>query len=174
MSIRSIETTNTVALCEWARYHGKNGPYALTPVQRYGVGIYQIGQGMKWSGHRGRGPRYESYAAACIHFLIATEILDVCVEQYLPVDLTAIECGTFGYTGWEHLMLHITSAQQMICYSMHRNDKAVKWKSRYKPDILAESIAGAIKLLISLVPEQSRARAFQEAMEEMLPKAFSI
>jgi len=150
----------------------------MPAAHHFGVGFYQISQGMKWMGQAGsgsksgRGPRYESYMASTLHFMVALEKLKAPLERYLPVDLKDLPAGEEGFEIWKNLLFHTASAQQMMCYSATLNFPArAKWRRRYKPKELAKRTAEAIKILMGLIPVPMRIRSVEWAMEEMLPKA---
>jgi len=168
LQLRSRPTTKVIDLCKWARKYDRHGPYPQGPVYRYAIGVYQIAQGMGWSG---TPARHEPYAAASIHFLIACEHLDTDVYPYLPKDLKDIPTGTMLHAGWKELLYYISTGQRMISYSHHRDNKASKWKARYKPKLLGMAVGESITRLMSLIDPSKRLQAIEYAMEEMLPKA---
>jgi len=169
MLFRGEPTTRTVDLANWCRRYVSEGPYPCDAVYRYGIGIYQIAQGVDWAGTVSAG---EGYAAACIHFLIATEQLNIEVCSKLPRDLKEIETGQMYNEGWKRLLRAVSHAQRQITYSRHfRNNTSAKWRSRWKPDELGGYVAEAITLLMSMISKDKRLEAIELAMEEMLPQA---
>jgi len=166
---RSIVTDDTMQLLAWCREYGREGPYRQNPVQRFAIGIYQIAQGMKWRGAKKNAcasPRHESYAAACIHFLVALEELEVDVWEHLPHKLTEVSDDS-GFFVWETLMFQISSAQRMISYSVHYKSTNTKWAARFDKDVLSLHTAEAVKILLSFIPSTKRKAALYDAMEEL-------
>lgn len=160
MLIRSVATTRTVDLCEWARKYHKYGPAQVPPPVRFGIALYQIGQGMEWMATESET---EGYASACLHLFCVAEAMNVNVWAYLPEDL--VELPT-TFPGHKALLQAICKAQRMVHYGRTISKKTHR-SSRYNPDLLARSLAATIRFLMMLITPERRRDAIREGAEIM-------
>lgn len=160
MTIRSIETTDLVDLALWCRDYHRYNKYPCSFDKRFAIGFYQIYQGIVWGGLN----RYESFAAAAIHFLITLEALNLSTVN-IARDLCSEDSA---YINWEMLILHLSRAQQHILYRYQLEiHKGTSRSTRFNADVLAKDLSFAIDALICGIPCDSRAQAIFDATEIM-------
>lgn len=157
---RELNTDNMHEVCAWASWYCKYGPHFQPSYVRFMIGIYQIHQGIRWK----RVPSaYESYAAAGLHFLGAIEIAGYTMSHALPARVSDIVNDTM--LDWKDLLHQISRAQQMIFYGQL---SAVSRRKRFNSDVLVESNASIVTILISAIPTEKRTEAFYNATSIML------
>ena len=152
--------TNLIELLNWARDYHKTNKYPCDFLKRFAIGFYQIYQGIAW---KDNDNRYESFAAAGIHFLVCSEIVNLNLEQHksLPVDL--LELSQWSISPVD-LLFHLSRAQQMLIYL---DNKTTTRKSRYNQKLLALDLSESVKILFSAIPQNNRNLAINDAINIM-------
>jgi len=155
----------------WCRDYERETPYPVGgPHIRFSVGLYQIYQAIAWlDSQAGTGldskAHHESLASAATHFLMAAEAWKAPTEQYLdPGVLTA----PYASLDYKDLLYHISAAQQMFFYGyVAKVNDAVRSRSRFKLDGMAQHVAAAVTSLVRAIPVADRAEAFTDATKIM-------
>lgn len=153
--LRSLEWLN------WVRAYCKYGPYPQAAPIRYYIGVYQLGQGVQW---KGTDSEYESWVAGAIHMAGAAEML--CsggLHSRLPSSLLDLPYVSIHF---ERLMRTVGVGMQMIHYG-ETCAAAMSRASRFKPEVLLDSVADTVKILIGGVPVNSREEAMFTATDIM-------
>lgn len=145
---------------EWSRRMAISGPYQVPANVRYGIGIYQIYQGILWEGS---SSEEEAFCAAIIHFVGALEMLNCPVQEYREKDFSRWPLLAID---WKKLMLSVAGGQQEIHYGV-TTASTIKRKSRYNPAALGAHVGSACQMLLCAVKPARRTEAFYEAMSIM-------
>jgi hypothetical protein len=76
-----IYPENLFDIIQWCHDYPPFDKFPVTPERRFGIGLYQIHQGMDWKD--GGVNKYESLAAAVLHFTqtalaVGADIVEIC------------------------------------------------------------------------------------------------
>lgn len=159
MSPRPRRITHFVELLRWCDRYQKYGPLPKTPETRFDVGIYQIYQARAWKVRTDAA--YQGWAAAALHFIMASEALDLRIEQLSPYDIRDYEFGK-GFDP-SYMLNAICRAKQMQIYRSHSGNSTRK--SRYDKGIMQRCFASMIEQCFQVVPPQCRGQAVFDEMK---------
>lgn len=166
--MRGIDASDFHDVLEWAKEFSafSNARDYLPFYTRFSIGIYQVTQGMAWY----EAPKeclsaYESFAAACVHFVGAASLMDAehTVWALCPADL--LDSPLTERLDARHLLLGIGKAQQMVVYKIRQDTS--RGRSRYKSEVMGTSVGGLLQHLVHLIPRPHRRAAFRTAMDIM-------
>lgn len=150
--MRAIKTSELIPLLNWCGEYQKYGPRRWPVFHRFGIGFYQVGQGMRWDGSL--DVAHQSFIAACIHWMCIAEVLRLKrFPVLLPKDLQEVDVR---FLGWEQFLRTISAAQQQIFYreaSLENGEKSFR-SSRYDSDIFCRLLVTSIEQSIALVPRE--------------------
>ena len=156
--MRPIETTDLIDLQLWCRDYHRNTRYPSSVERRFGIGFYQIYQGMAWTGTKSHA---ESFMAAVCHFLMVSEMLELYVEQHLNRDITKWK----GSLDWRQLLYNLSLAQQHVIY--YTNEKGIQRKKRYDQKVLLKCMVRIVETLTSHVDKKERKQGIYTATSIM-------
>jgi hypothetical protein len=160
--LKPIRTTNLIELQEWCRDYNRRNKFPCDVKTRFAIGFYQIHQGMSWKDNGEN--KYESYAAAVLHFMMVGEALELKLESNLPTNILN-ECKwTIESIGCTLLRL-LSASQQQIIYGAKSNK--TKRASRYNPNKLSNSLGIVCAYLVGLMPKEFREECFYLASKMM-------
>lgn len=157
-----VTATNIYDLQYWCRDYNRRNKFPADNLKRFAIGFYQIHQGMSWQDN---GPnKYESFAAAILHFIMVAEKLELQLDginsdtmkyaMYVPIRHIAYE-----------LLQNLSAAQQMLFYSNPTNK--TKRSSRYDKNKLDSFLVYSITHLIKAIPVHMRTECFYLASKIM-------
>jgi hypothetical protein len=151
------QITDTVCLLEWCREYQRRGPHPRPALERFCIGTYQISQALGWGI---AGPvAWQSYCAACLHFMMAAEGMGLWPENGLPKSILNIDEAFPGHTA---IIVHQGKAMQHVLYGMPNTGP--HWKKRYRPSILRQAIASLVETCFQMVPKDYRAKGLSDEM----------
>ena len=160
--MKSIKTTDLIDLQIWCREFSYKTKYPADEMRRFAIGFYQIYQGIEW---KDTASSCESYAAAAIHFLMVSEMLELDVETYLPRDLGDSAYGTTDGV-FKCLLYKLSKAQSYLVY-MTNEKNIVNRKGRYDPSKLCSCLSSCISHCFGLIRPADRAKAVELATQIM-------
>ena len=155
---RTIASLDFNEVCAWCKHYHVNNRYPVGTLKRFGIGLYQIHQGMDW---RATEARYEGYMSAVLNWLMLSEGLGVPVYKYLKYDCFREESE---YVSDNSFIRSISTAQQMVHYAdrlgaMRRSD------CRYNVETLAEHLAVCISYCLYKIPLKRMKKTMQESVD---------
>lgn len=144
----------------------------IDPIKRWAIGVYQIGQALEWpdDGVALARVAWQSYAAACVHWLMCCASLDVSVLPFLPETLEEARFAVpGGESVWRRVMALVARGTQMVVYSQEParagpGRQIDAQGARFKHVVLAETTASLCQAMMSLVPPHQRVEAFYAEM----------
>jgi hypothetical protein len=154
-----IYPTDIYEIIIWAVDYDKRNRFPVDTLKRFAIGLYQIHQGMHW---KDNGPnKYESFAAAAVHFIIVAERCDLKVDkaEEMPVKLKEFPRMCINIHAPE-LLYNISGAQAMLMYNQAYSGNKTKRMSRYNPEILEERLSKIVRILICCIPLEFRTECF--------------
>lgn len=158
-----VDATTILELMEWCSDYNRRTQYPSAALKCFAIGFYQIHQGMEWKD--GGLNKYESYAAAVLHFLRLSEQLQLPVEGALAgkfENFLYLSLDTVAYD----LLRHLSATQQQLLYQSSFN-KVKSRKSRYNADFLTHRLYLCIYSLVRAIRPDLRSEAFYTASKIM-------
>lgn len=149
-------------LIEWCRLYQQGGTVPQPKHIRFGIGIYQITQGMSW--HISSPVRWQSFCAAAMHFTMCAEAYGLSLEPWLPDTLAEISDHT-GSEPWRDLLLSVGKAQQQIIYKLAEESSR---KSRFKPEDLRFHLMTLVENCFAMTPPDYREQGCFDEMHIIL------
>lgn len=169
MRQRSLRTTDVPEVLEWCRNQNTKNPYPVTMPIRFGIAVYQIGQGLEWEGS---DSSFESFMAACVHFMCVGEAVDLWLENELGADLKRAVKHTYVQISkdqrYRDMLFDLCKAQQMVVYWTTTDTE--RGKKRYDRKKFSVYLGNVIKHVLSLVPSNKMKSAIENATEVMTEK----
>lgn len=153
-----IYPTNIFDILAWCRDYDRNNKYPVNTLTRFCIGHYQIHQGMAWKD--GGVNKYESFAAATLHFFMVSEKLKLGVEDYQGEYV--LNHMRLRWINWEEMCYNLSASVQMLFYSPDRN-KTKRAAKRYNKDRLAERLSHVAFDLIKAIPPDMRSECYEKA-----------
>lgn len=161
--LREVCADNIFDLMWWCKYYEEQNKFPATILNRFAIGFYQIHQGMLWKD--GGVNKYESYAAAILHFIMVAVRLNLPIDEQLEISFK--EYGSkFIHSSAEDLLCKLSCCQQQLIYGCNTANKT-KRKSRYDKDKLAKNLGEVIKILMEIIPAEYRIECFEKASSIM-------
>ncbi len=148
-------------LIEWCRLYQQGGTVPQPKHIRFGIGIYQITQGMSW--HISSPVRWQSFCAAAMHFTMCAEAYGLSLEPWLPDTLAEISDQT-GSEPWSNLLLSVGKAQQQVIYHPDISGASNR-KSRFKPEDLRFHLMTLVERCFSMTPPDYREQGCFDEMK---------
>lgn len=146
-----------ICLLEWCREYQRRGPMPRPPLERFGIGTYQVSQGMSWAC---AGPvAWQSYCAAVLHTMMAAEGMDLGLEAHLPWSIMEISESFPGHTA---IIAHQGKAMQQLLYGLP--SCGPHWKRRYRPAVLCRALASFAETCFQMVPKDYRSKGLTDEM----------
>lgn len=159
-----ITPRSTEHLTDWCRTYQFRGTVPQPGNIRFGIGVYQITQGMSWE--IGSPVRWQSFCAAAMHFIMCAEAYGVSVAAWLPEQMSEIPEAT-GDGIWRNLLMAVGKAQQQIIY--HPSISAGSTRaSRFKPEILRSLLWNLTENCFALTPGNYREQGCFDEMKILL------
>lgn len=149
-------------LVEWcnAFHYGTKVPHAKNV--RFGIGIYQISQGMSWS--IASPVRWQSFCSAAMHFIMCAHAYGIDMKGDFPETLGELPSD---FAGWDQLLMCIGKAQQQVFYGME--DVLLSTRaSRYSRDVLRMRLHDLVVACFSLAPAGYREQGCFDEMKILL------
>lgn len=143
-------------LRDWCAKYQDYGPMRHCPAIRFGIGFYQIGQALAWSGLGSSGVRDvedQSWLSCMLHMMMVGTALQIEPEAILYGPTGSIEEANGTRLSLKQLLIHLGVAQQQLVYNLHSDGSGRK--SRYSPKTLEASLSLIISHCLS-VTEPSR------------------
>lgn len=162
MTLTKIRTNNLIELQEWCRDYHRYNKHPTDFFTRFAIGFYQIYQGEAWKDEDNRN---ESFAAAAVHFIMVSEILELCLEKYMTNWFSQLTGENKVNIDWKNLLCVLSKAQQHIFYK-HKTYKLnpdYQRKSRYNAETLAVCLRHAIVMLLGAIKPDLREYAIEDA-----------
>lgn len=143
-------------LRDWCAKYQDYGPMRHCPAIRFGIGFYQIGQAMSWSGLGSGGVSDvadQSWMSCVLHMMMVGTALQIEPEARLYGPTGSIEGAKGHRLTLQQLFIHLGVTQQQLVYNLHSDGSGRK--SRYSPKTLEASLSLIISHCLS-VTEPSR------------------
>lgn len=148
-------TDNFSELSDWISEYARWGNFPVSPLQRFSIGTYQIGQALKW---KGEDSANESWAASALHFIACIRLMNSGIAQDVPRKLTEFVQATYDPACH---MLDLVLAQQIVFYG----NSAVKSRAqRFSEKKLITVMGKLIRRTIWIIPREKRVAAFTHAI----------
>lgn len=150
-------TTNH--LVDWCRTYQEGGTVPHPKHIRFGIGVYQITQGMSWE--IANPVRWQSFCAAAMHFIMCAEAYGESLEPWLPdtLDETPEAQGEV----YKDLLMAVGKAQQQIIYSLVAGRSTRH--SRYNPVELRYRLLTLVEACFSMTPKLYREQGCFDEMK---------
>lgn len=151
-----VYPTNIFDIFWWCKDYEERNKFPATILNRFAIGFYQISQGIAWKD--GGRNKYESYAAAALHFCMVAVRLELPVDDNMEIKLKDFPVKFIEHSAVE-LLYNLSAAQQQLFYASPSNK--TQRASRYNKDKLARCLGEAIIILIGLIPVEYRSDCFE-------------
>jgi hypothetical protein len=159
MKLQPITPRTLEHFQDWCRVFHKNTSHPVNAERRFSIGMYQISQALNW---KCDGPvRWQSYAAAALHFTAAATACELSVLSYLPSDGRLEDISTY-FNGWNELVRVTGEAQRQLIYKV---ETFPRWRERYDAKVLETTLAGSVEMCFSLVPPDAREQSVFDEMQ---------
>lgn len=152
--VRPIRTVDLLELKEWCREYQVRGTMPQPPNVRFGIGLYQIGQGDKWevtsSGLTNAG--LQSYMSCVLHMLMLASALSVSPEvTFKSMRLDEIQVERMSV---KDLLYSLCKVQQHVIYHLHGLGSTRK--CRFNPSVVERHLGRVISDMFARVPPELR------------------
>lgn len=138
-------------LIDWCHQYQTNGTVPQPGHIRFGIGVYQITQGMAW---RIASPvRWQSFCAAAMHFIMCGEFYGASVAADMPETLE--DFPEAQAVPWHDVLMSIGKAQQQIIYHPSISSGSTR-ASRFNREHLRMRLSTLVRACFSLTPAGSR------------------
>lgn len=165
---RSLRSTNVLECLNWCRVYNQFDLYPVDEIKRFAIGIYQIFQGLDWENIKDQDNRNESFASACIHFMLCSERLNLSIEAFITSDFELLHTYLIDY---RNLLYHISRAQQMLFYGVRaKQQRTERHKARYKEIQLTKDMVEIVSILMGSIVSAQRQQAIEDATTIMVGK----
>ncbi len=145
-----VTPRTTQHLIDWCAAYQTGGTVPQPRHIRFGIGVYQITQGMSWK--IASPVRWQSFCAASMHFIMCAEAYDV----RLPLPENLADFPTLCGTGiWERVLLSVGRAQQQLIYHPDVSGRSTR-SSRYSPEKLCGFLEELTTACFGLTPPEYR------------------
>jgi hypothetical protein len=145
--------------CDWCKEYQFNGTVQQPGDVRYGVGVYQIAQGMQWK--VSNPVRWQSFCSAAMHFTMAGYAHGIDMAAGFPDRLS--EFGNDD-ANWQDFMFAVCHAQQQVTYCLHYNRGTTRY-SRYSADALHLRLNKLVAVCFSFAPAEYREQGCFDEMK---------
>ena len=154
-----VTPRTTQHLVDWCRTYQEVGTVPHPGHIRFGIGVYQITQGMSWE--IANPVRWQSFCAAAMHFIMCAEAYGESLDVWLPDTLD--ETPEAEGEVWKDLLMAVGKAQQQIIYhlTIGRSTRA----SRYKPQELRYRLLTLVESCFSMTPKAYREQGCFDEMQ---------
>lgn len=152
--IRPIRTVDLLELKEWCREYQVRGTMPQPPNIRFGIGLYQIGQGDKWdiTSHGLTDAGRQSYMSCAMHMLMLASCFGVSPEtQFSSMRLDEIVGVRLSD---KDLLYSLCKVQQHVIY--HHHGLGSTRKSRFNPAVIEKHLSRIISDMFARVPPEVR------------------
>jgi hypothetical protein len=154
-----IYPENIFDIIQWCKDYEHFDKFKCGARARFSIGFYQIHQGIEWKDNGVN--KYESFAAAVLHFFMVTEYLKLdVVNQLNYINLKDYMKSDLRFVALE-LLKDLSKCMQMLFYADSANK--TKRASRYNPKILEVRLACCIDKLLRCIPIEFRSECFEKA-----------
>ena len=148
--------------CDWCKEYQFNGTVQQPGDVRFGVGVYQIAQGMQWK--VANPVRWQSFCSAAMHFTMAGYAHGIDMAAGFPEYLS-----DFGSDAadWKDFLFSVCHAQQQVTYCLHYNRGTTRY-SRYSVDALHARLHKLVEVCFSFAPASYREQGCFDEMKILL------
>lgn len=145
-----VTPRTTKHLVDWCRAYQEGGTVPHPKHIRFGIGVYQITQGMSWE--IANPVRWQSFCAAAMHFIMCAEAYGESFEAWLPDTLEEIPEAQGEV--YKDLLMSVGKVQQQIIYNLvaSRSTRA----SRYDPVVLRYRLLLLVESCFAMTPKLYR------------------
>lgn len=143
-----VTPRTTEHLIAWCKQYQSSGSVPQPRNIRFGVGVYQITQGMSWK--IASPVRWQSFCAAAMHFIMCAEAYGVSLHDSLPEQLHELPEAS-GSNLWHDLLLAVGKAQQQVIYHPDISSASTR-ASRFNPVTLHLHLLHLTKQCFAMAP----------------------